>query len=77
MYFFCSSTEAGVIVNPYAESINTEISGKQQQQPLGPEAAATTTTTAVQVPETAMAEENSAEDVVMHASGEPNGESVA
>lgn len=71
------STEAGVMVNPHAESINSEISGKQQQQPLGPEATATTTTTALQVPETAMAEDHSAEDVVMHASGEPNGELVA
>nr|KIR47016.1 COP9 signalosome complex subunit 1 [Cryptococcus bacillisporus CA1280] len=70
-------TEAGVMVNPHAESINSEISGKQQQQPLGPEATATTTTTALQVPETAMAEDHSAEGVVMHASGEPNGESVA
>lgn len=75
MFHFCSSAEAGVMVNPHAESTSSEISGKQQQQPLGPEA--TATTTALQVPETAMAEDHSAEDVVMHVSGEPDGESVA
>ncbi|OWZ44948.1 COP9 signalosome complex subunit 1 [Cryptococcus neoformans c45] len=70
-------TEAGVTVNPHVESISTEISGKQQQQQqqaLGPEATTTTSTT---VPGTAMAEDQSAEDVVMYATGEPNGEPLA
>lgn len=77
MFLFCSSTEAGVTVNPHAESISTEISGKQQQQQqqaLGPEATTTTSTT---VPGTTMAEDQPAEDVVMYATGGPNGEPVA